>query len=229
VEAAVEAVKTINTLYADELRFRGEALVLAARFERTPVDLPRRHRPSTNKEVLKALGKVRAVALSDARELPDHLTSLPWEGTDPSVARLLDRIAGSPTAALIEEAGPGLLVAETWEKVRSALRRKSLEREAQAREAAMAAVDHWLREFLDGEPIPLEAVEREATKAGIAIRTRSDEFGHASLNAAADRVGILALLEYPSKIVCWCLPGVEYDRDRFEPLKSALPMSAARG
>jgi hypothetical protein len=230
MEAAVEAVKTVNDLYADELRFRSEALVLAAAFERPPVDLPRRHRPSTNKEVLKALGKVRAVALSDARELPDRLDALPWEGTYPSVTRLLDRIAGSPTAALIAKAGAGILTAEDWETHRSTARRKSLEQEAKAREAAMATVDNWLRQLLSDGPVPLEGIEREAQREGVTIRPRMDDaMSHASLGAAADRIGIQAVREYPSKVVYWTLPGQEIDSDRFEPLKSAVPMSAARG
>jgi hypothetical protein len=211
--ALAEAVDRLNRRYRDLLTLHAEALVLAERFDLSLPDLPRPTPPSAVAQAASALKEVRALTLAKPDHPPRSLSdqsyrsALPW-----NVVRTLERVAGTPTADLLERAGMGILAdPEAWDRRLRERGQAKREEEERQRVAEMERYDAWLREQLAEGPVLISEIRRRAEDAGLAFRMGEGPIPWASVTEASQRIGVFAVVseDDPRGPRLWTLKAAE--------------------
>jgi hypothetical protein len=225
--SVVEAVNRLNRRHADLEGLICEALVLAERFGLDMPDLARPLSPARDAAVKDALKAARSATAVEAEPLPSKLTTLPARGAGWTLWRLTSRLAGTPTGELLQQAGGGVLAsADAWEAHRLRVQNEARTRNDAAHRAEVDRYDSWLRDFLTDGPQQLEEIERAARDAG--LRTRRDRNANGlSVREAAERLGVVGLLEKLDGPAWWALPDT-WDMQRFVRMSEATTLSVMR-
>lgn len=229
--ALTEAVARLNGRYTDMTGFALEAIVLAERFGVTFPDLRLPAAPARIERVRDALARAGAAPLLTGHPVPHRLHTAPYRGAGWSVRNILDRVKGTPTGALLAEAGRGTLAdAEEWEARRGVAMVADGDRLDAAERAEVSAVDDWLRDLLSHGPVLLPQVVQAAKDKGVPLRG----IGHLrTLADASQKLGVRSLhplVKIPSGesgrsytvgpdtfTTYWALPGT-WPEDQFEPV-----------
>lgn len=221
----IDAVKRLNDRTDDLDSLLAEALVLHERFKIELPDLPRVLRPARVDRVTAAMNRANGVQPAAGSMMPPSLGQMPHRGgVDWTIRRILSRIAGTPTAALLELAGTGLLEdMQGWERRRMREQGEKRAAEDADRRAEIKRYDDWLSAFLSEGPRLLEGVEREAATVELRLRRERNHQGQSIYEAAA-RLGVVMIVEHPGGAPFWALPN-RWDRERFllhQPRTSSL-------
>lgn len=213
VDAVEEALDRLNSRHGNIEQGRTEALFLEDRFGVEVVDaLPDVAPPA--ERVRHLIERLHNLTADSRKQRARRLLSL----SEREVKKLRGRINGTPTDEILKEAGerpPG--DTRTWQERHEEAMRESRDRADAERREKIAAVDAWLEPKLADGPVPLRQLEREAQEAGFLLRHDRNARGE-SLREAADRLGVVGLVENENREgpVWWTLEG--YDRSRFRPL-----------